>query len=72
MVCTSSDVDVLILCVSDDSFYDTIDQTTPEYDNAVNQTNNEGPEVDPEERAREAEEWQQELAKVSIVTIVNV
>lgn len=38
-----------------------MEQTSPEYDNVVNQSNQ---EVDPEERARMEEEWKQDLAKV--------
>eukprot|EP00918_Siedleckia_nematoides_P097330 GHVU01213428.1.p1 GENE.GHVU01213428.1~~GHVU01213428.1.p1 ORF type:complete len:212 (-),score=43.90 GHVU01213428.1:3526-4161(-) len=44
-----------------DAFYETTDMTSPEYDNAVNQNSL---SVDPEERARQEEEWKTELIKL--------
>ena len=52
-----------------DSFYDTIGESisSPEYDNAVNNSLP-GTPIDPEEKRRQEEEWKAELAKVRSIS----
>jgi hypothetical protein len=48
--------------LAEDSFYDTIETSSPEYDNAAN--SHQGAALDPEEEARKREEMETDLAKV--------
>ena len=56
--------------VSDENFFDTSDVASPEYDNAVNQDMSD-PNLSPEERERQQEEYRKELVKVSVIWVLT-